>query len=310
MYNAERKQLFIQYLTDYDIHYSINVVHFLEILEELEVQYDKDVCCFTQDEVRTIYEIDLLKNKTYATLVVYFYLLRKYGLWCLDMEFTTPDSGLITMPFATLKEIKGPADYITPEELTEAATTGFLNKIDRFVVRCIYEGFTVQQIAELTTDSLHIETKELVLADGTCLTISDDLVALTQEAIAEKYFRRGPTKTTPPMDFLLEENEFIVRFPITMSYNEQLLDPEFRHTKIKWRLYNYAKQQKFVIKTIELKDSGMIWSLLTESERIKVSLSLESRYKHPQIQRILNRYGRGHWKPYQVFRKLKEYDVV
>ena len=234
MFNEELKREYIEYKTRNTVLPEGQLERVFRKAERFEEKYEKDISCFTVDEIRYCYK--MLNLASTNSLVVINSTLSLYTQWCLEQNLV-PDSqnhflemSLDAIDSLTNKTVKN-ASIISKETIYDWIDA-LENPCDQFILLALYEGISGKQMCELVNlrlsdfngNKVTLHTGKMAKdADGNeievcrTITVSDKLVHLAhQSADEKKYYQRheedGDVYYTE-IEYLPDEDLILKNYP-------------------------------------------------------------------------------------------------
>lgn len=189
MYNKDNKERFIS---------NIDIKQFPENYwnnlfgkaAEVEEMYGKDLFNFTKKEILSFYKY--LDSKSLDYLMVTNFNLIKYAQWALQETLIIDGQNhfveLVNEELADCVNKLGVDESIVTKEQFEE----MLNKIhsvrDKFIMRAIFEGIKGTKYCEIINaniNDINLKNKTIKLCTGRTVNISNDLIRVAEEAVAE-----------------------------------------------------------------------------------------------------------------------------
>lgn len=188
------------YLNDpfckYDINTKPLISRYFKNSEKIEVQFEKDICDFTMDEViKLLKSFDSRSRNTIILIMSYF---NDYFKWCLKEGFVQNNNIInfyekkIMEPF--LKEIV-PLEFLENKYITKDELLSYLNETDdyslKFMIYAIFNsilGDEYEELINLKESDLEEESKTINLITGRKVRIDELFIELMKKASLETYY--------------------------------------------------------------------------------------------------------------------------
>lgn len=223
------------YLTDPFCKYDVNtkpIIHRYFInSERIEVQFEKDLCDFTMDEVVKL--LKFFNSRSRKTLILILSYFDDYYKWCLK-EGVVESNNIINFydrkimePF--IEEIV-PLEFLETKYITREKLLSNMEKMEdyslKFVSYAIFMsilGDEYKELVNLKVDDLNENEKTVKLITGRVMKVDDLFIDLMKKADQEQYYHpQGVIQSNYRERKYYDESSYILKVCNRGTQNEPI----------------------------------------------------------------------------------------
>lgn len=249
-YNVEWKKEYLETILEGKDSVKREVISFFNRLAPIETSKEKDCSSFTKEET-----IEVITSITLSTPEGIRRMLTcwgNYAEWCRIKGYIKNyfDFKSITSPEIKVHiNSKVKFKVYTFDRLQDVLDQLFIDDMDKLYCNLLFAGFTVEEIINITNKDYDLEKGIITTTGGKIKCIDDYIKKLI--IICEKQMSSPVTHYSPKSQDIniiykpTEDNDYLIRFPISSSRGAENHDQDQKRYLIKQRMVRATSDPMF-----------------------------------------------------------------